>query len=489
MSSRSREPARVASPQRHLRRGFNWLGGATVVTRATDLATLLIVLLFLTKQQVGIASLVISIGAVVEALDGLGTREALVQAQGASRTQLDSLFWFILAAALVVGAVVALAAPLLGAIYGVAGMSVYLLAVAAKQPVVGAALIPLAMMNRDLQYERIAVVNVCATFGTALTRLVLAVSGAGVWALVAGYCASGLFTLIGAQIARPFWPRLRFRIASISPLVHFGTRAATSSLLEQLLKNVDYLLIGWFYGPAQLAVYRVAFEVAMEPVAAVGSLINRTALPVFAKAAAVKEHLTQSVIWSLRRLALLVAPMIAALILAAEPVTAMIHDGQGHSYAAAAVPLKVLAIAALLRVTSQLLYPIVIGTGRPALAARLSAVTLLLLTVGIVIVGLHFPARTGLIAVSAVWVAIYPVLLVWEGRYLRKHWDIRLKEFTSAFTAPSIGAVILVCFVEAAHLLDGGGDPQIQLGVVLTAAALTYGALFLHARQQRYGTA
>ena len=43
--------------------------------------------------------------------------------------------------------------------------SAYFVAAAVKQPLVGAALIPLAMMNRDLQYERIAIVNVCATLG------------------------------------------------------------------------------------------------------------------------------------------------------------------------------------------------------------------------------------------------------------------------------------------------------------------------------------
>lgn len=477
------------SHQEHLHRGFNWLGSAAVIAKIVDLATLLAVLLFLSKSQVGIAALVISIGTVVEAFDGLGTSEALVQARAISRAQLDSLFWFITIAALLVAVLLLVAAPLLGALYGVTGMAAYFGVVAAKQPIVGAAVIPLAMMNRDLQYERIAVVNVCSTFAAALTRLGLAVSGAGVWALVVGYFASGLYTLIGAQIARPFRPRLRFRLGEISPLVHFGMRTATSNFLDQLFKNIDYLLIGWFYGPEPLAVYGVAFTVAMEPAVAVGTLINRTALPVFVRASLVKEHLAQALMWSLRRLALLIAPMMVASVLAAGPLTALIHDGQGHSYAAAALPLELLAAAAFLRVTSQLLYPVVIGTGHPGLAARLSAVTLLLLTTGIVIAGFHFPARTGIVAVSAVWVAIYPLLLMWESRYLRQHWNIGAGELARAFIMPSIGAVALASIVEAARLLAGGGDPRIQLGIVLVAAGLTYAGLFLHARPRPYSTA
>jgi O-antigen/teichoic acid export membrane protein len=275
----------------------------------------------------------------------------------------------------------------------------------------------------------------------------------------------------------------------LSPLVHFGMRAATSRALEQLFRNVDYLLVGWFYGPTRLAVYRVAFDVAMEPMTAVGLLINRTALPVFVRVSAVKEHLAQSLMWSLRRLTVLIAPLMAALILAADPLTALIHDGQGHSYAAAALPLKLLAAAALPRVTSQLLYPVVMGTGRPGMAARLSAATLLLLSTGIVIAGFSFPAQSGVVAVSAVWLAVFPLLLVWESRYLRQHWNIRAAELARAFIMPSIGLVALVSIVEAARLLVGSGDPKTQLAVVLAAAALTYAGLFLHARQRPYKTA
>lgn len=474
------------SYRQHLRRGFNWLGSATIVSKIIDSATTLTVLLFLTKQQVGIASLVISIGMVVEAFDGLGTSEALVQAQNVSRPQLDSVFWFVVAAAFLVSGLILLAAPLIAAVYGVAGMAVYFLAVAVKQPIVGAALIPLAMMNRELQYERIAVINVCATFAAALTRLGLAVCGAGAWALVAGYSASGLYILIGALLAKPFCPRFRFQMAAISPLVRFGMRAAASNIFEQVFKNIDYLLIGWFYGPSRLAVYLVAFSIAMEPAMSVGALINRTALPVFAKISAVKDRLAQSLTWSLGRLAILIAPLMVALILAADPLTALLHDEQGNSYAAAALPLKLLAAAALLRVTSQLLYPVTLGSGRPGTAARLSAATLLMLSTGILIAGFSFPAQTGIIAVSAVWLGVYPFLLIWAARYLRRHWDIHAGELARAFIVPFIGIGAMISAVETVRLLTGSSDPVIRIGLVVTAMALTYAGLFLYARQRSY---
>ena len=480
--------------RRHLGRGFNWLGGATIIAKVIDFSTIVAVLLFLTKEQVGIGSLIVSIAVIIEAFDGLGTSDALVQAKTVSRLQLDTLFWFVVGTAVLVAGVTLVAAPRIEAAYGVTGMAAYFVAAAVKQPLVGAALIPLALMNRDLQYERIAIVNVAATLAAALTRLGLAVAGAGAWALVVGYSASGLYILLGAMVARPFWPGLQFRMAEIRPLLHFGFRAAAANIFEQIFKNVGQLLIGWFYGAAPLALYRVSFDITMEPAMAVGTLVNRTALPVFARVVSAKAELAQSLLWSLRRLAILVAPLMAGLMLAAGPLTALIRDGQGNSYAGAALPLKLLAAAGLLRVTSQLLTPVLMASGRPGTAARLSAATLLLLTAGITLAGFCFPARTGVVAVAAVWLGIYPLLLAWGVAYLRRQWDMRLIDLARAFATPLAGIGAVVLLVEAGRwLVDtwligiwliGPEDPRLQLGIVIAALALTYGGLFRYARQQ-----
>lgn len=469
--------------RRHLGRGFNWLGGATVIARVVDFATILAVLMFLTKAEVGTASLVISIGMMIEALDGLGTGDAMVQAPVLTPHVRDTLFWVGIASSLAVALLTLLAAPLIAALYGMAGMAGYFAAIAAKQPLVAGAVVPMALMNRDLQYERIAIVNVGATLAAALTRLGLAVAGAGAWSLVIGFAASGFFTLLGAWIARPFRPGWRPDLPAVLPLLRFGLQSMTANLFTQTFKNVDYLLVGWFYGPAPLAVYRVAFDVAMEPAMAVSTLLNRTALPVFARVAAVRDHLAQTFAWSLGRVAVLVAPLMAGLVLAAGPLMALLHDESGHSYAAAALPLRILAVAALLRTCFQLLSPVMMGSGQPGLAARLSAATLLLLSIGVAAAGILFPPRPGIVAVSAVWLVVYPLLWVWGRFYLRRRWDLRLRDLARAFRVPALAIAGQVALVLVPGML-AGDDNRIRLGIVIAATALTYAALFLYTRRK-----
>ncbi|HTB68790.1 MAG TPA: oligosaccharide flippase family protein [Steroidobacteraceae bacterium] len=465
--------------QQHLHRGFNWLGGAMIIAKITDFGTILLVLRFLTKEQVGTASLVVAFGAVIEAFDGLGTSTALVQAPSLSRIQLDSLFWIIFGAACVVAGLTLLAAPWIASLYGIAGIGGYFLAVAIKQPLVGAAVIPLAMMNRELQFERIAIINVGATFATALSRIGLAILGAGAWAIVIAYTASGLFTLVGALLARPFRPRLIIRMSSVSSLLRFGIRATLSGLCEQMINNVHHLLVGWFYGPVVLAEFRVAFDVAMEPANAAGTLINRTSLPVFAKVSAAREQLVPLLLWSLRRLLAVVAPLAVGIVLASDSITSLIHDEQHHSYAAASLPLKILAAAAVLRVLSQLAYPVMFGSGRPHLAVRFSVTTLLLLSVGMLVVGLNVPTAYGIVAISMVWLAVPPLLLLWQAHYLRRYWHIRAADLLRAAAGPFAAVVLLICVVQAGRYLLGAGSPVLQLAMVLVLSVLACVALLM----------
>jgi hypothetical protein len=134
-------------------------------------------------------------------------------------------------------------------------------------------------------------------------------------------------------------------------------------------------------------------------------------------------------------------------------------------------------------VSSQLLTPLMLAAGRPGTAANLSAATLMLLTVGIAAVGVTFDARNGIVAVAAVWLAVYPLLLVWGSIYLRRHWDIRVAELAQAFVAPLVAAGVMALVVKVLQRLAGGG-PIVQVGIVVGAVTLTYAGLFLNARRQ-----
>jgi O-antigen/teichoic acid export membrane protein len=307
-------------------------------------------------------------------------------------------------------------------------------------------------------------------------------AGFGVWALVGAYFVSGVFIAVGAFWMRPFRPSWQFRFSAIRPLVTFGIRSASSNVLEQIFKNIDFLLVGWFYGAAALAIYRVAFDIAMEPAMAVGLLVNRTALPVFSRLATNLALMREALLWALQRLAVLVAPCMAGLALMAVPLLDLLHDAQGRSYAAAALPLQILAVAALLRAASQLIIPVLMGSGRPGTAAKLALATLLLLSGLIMLAGCTAHGPRGSVAVAVAWLAAYPPLLAWDAHYLWRKLEISPLALLRPFLPPGIaiaGMISLVCLFRLFGWVEAP-LPRIALAVAATGCA--YGGLMCWSR-------
>ena len=137
------------------------------------------------------------------------------------------------------------------------------------------------------------------------------------------------------------------------------------------------------------------------------------------------------------------------------------------------------AAAAVLRVLSQLAYPVMFGSGRPHLAVRFSVTTLLLLSVGMLVVGLNVPTAYGIVAISMVWLAVPPLLLLWQAHYLRRYWHIRAADLLRAAAGPFAAVVLLICVVQAGRYLLGAGSPVLQLAMVLVLSVLACVALLM----------
>src|SRR5688500_1433434 len=70
-----------------------WLGSATLLTRLLDVGASLLAIALLSREQMGTAALVLSVGTVIEAVSGMGLGHALVQAKNLTRDEEQSLFW------------------------------------------------------------------------------------------------------------------------------------------------------------------------------------------------------------------------------------------------------------------------------------------------------------------------------------------------------------------------------------------------------------
>lgn len=422
-----------------IKRGFVWLGAASIVTRVLDAGFTLGVLWLVSREELGLATLAWSIGVFIEAFNGLGIATALVQAPTLDHAEQSDSFWYTLAVALALIAIAWLGAPYLSTIWSAPSLTPLVRASALKLLFVGAALVPLQLLTRAMRFERIALANTLATFGSGLGTLLLAYAGFGAWAFVLGQLLYGLVICIAAFALQPFLPALSFRFARVKPLAHFGARAAGATIVYHLYRNADYFFMGRFLGVAAVGVYRVGFELAMTPTVTLLNVVNRAALPAYAQLQTDRVALTRALCWTSKSLSLMLAPVTVLLAFGAHDLLALINHGE---WSGAAAVTSWLAWAAFLRSLAHLFPQVFYAVGRPSLALFESLASALVLCAALVLALTWFGTEYGILTVGWAWFVAGALLLVLlfklTQRVVPLSWRALLESLMPALAAISL---------------------------------------------------
>lgn len=477
---RDGEEREVAS---EIKRGFVWLGAASAAARIIDSVSTLAVLWFVTREEMGLATLAWSVSVFLESFNGLGMATALVQTPKLDDELLSSAFWYTLGVAVVLVSGVCAAAPWLAAFWGAPALTPLIRLSTLKLLLVGGALVPLQILNRAMRFERIAAVNTFATLCSALSTTFLAWRGYGAWALVIGQTLHGVAMIVAAYIAQPYWPASRFSGQRVRPLAVFGARVAASGVLYHLYRNADYFFIGRYLGVAAVGLYRVGFDLAMTPTLTVLNVVNRAALPGYARLQTDRDALARAFGWTMRSLGLMLVPVTALLAFCARDVLALVNHGQ---WIDAAEVTSWLACAALLRAISHLFPQLFHASGLPMLAVYDSLLSMILLSL-LFAVGLQWLGPThGVLVAGWAWAIAAPLLLWVLIVFARKIIVLRAIDLWRSLAAPLGGLTVMgVVGFAALALLPPSMSPALALGIrvsLLLGAYTAYLRFALHTR-------
>lgn len=445
-----------------MKRGLWWMGGATVAMRLCDLAGLFVVLKLLSRGEVGVATLSWSIAVVLEAFNGLGVSVVIIRRPDLTHRDLSGLFWMCTLTGVVAVGLVALVSPWLAGFYGDARLPLMIVASASKLVFVGAALVPLQLLVRDLKFREAGAVQTLATLGEAVTKVALVLAGLGAWALVVANVVRGLALLLALWWLAPFRPALTFAARSTWRSIRFGLPLAFSAILYQAYRNADFLLIGRVLGKEALGVYRVAFDLGMTPLDIVFNLVSRVQLPIYARLREDLPRLREAFYRTVRSIVLVLGPIAALLTFATGD---LLRAVSGDTWLAAAPLAQVLCWASILRGTALLFPQIYEVTGRPRFALYDTLLSGTTLVGGFVLALALAPPSLGAYAVAWVWLLSYPPVLLAHFLMVRVCAPITFRGMSSSLGLPAFGiALLVVALGLVSLLLPSARSPYLALG-------------------------
>jgi PST family polysaccharide transporter len=437
---------RPIDARHEMKRGLWWMGGATLAMRVLDVGGTLLVLQFLGPGEMGVATLAWSLAVALEAFNGLGVGQVVVRQRDLSHGELSGLFWFSTLLGVAAVAVMAALAPFVALFYANWRLYPMIVAAASKLVFVGAALVPLQLLTRDLDFRTAGAAQTLATLGESVTKVVLVVAGLGAWGLVIANIARGVYLLLALWWLAPFRPSLTAADGSTRRSIRFGLRVAGASILYQVYRNMDFLLIGRFLGTSAVGIYRAAWDLGMTPLEIILQVVNRVQFPIYARLQSHAEELTRAFYRSARSLLLILGPIAALICFASPDIFRLIGGGKWLP----SVPLvQILVWASLLRGIALLFPQLYQATGHPGLAVYDSLVTGSTLVLGFLVALILAPAETGTRWVCWVWLLTFPLTLGLHFLMVRRSAPITPVGLARELARPGLALVCLSLLLAA----------------------------------------
>ena len=143
--------------------------------------------------------------------------------------------------------------------------------------------VPLALLERALDYRKVALIELSELLVLYPVAIPLAYQGLGAWAPVAGWWASRLVSLGLAYYLSGYRPRFYWETGRIRAMVRFGTGYAAAEWVWMLNTLVNPLIVGRYLGAEAVGQIGLAIRL-VDPIHLITALpIRRISLPVFVR--------------------------------------------------------------------------------------------------------------------------------------------------------------------------------------------------------------
>jgi O-antigen/teichoic acid export membrane protein len=449
--------------------GAKWTTASTVAVSSIQLLQLVVLARVLSPSDFGIMAMAMAALGFAQIFTDAGISNAIIHRQTNSRQELSSLYWLNVFAGVIVFCLALVATPLLVSFFGDTRLGLLFPCTALVFLIAPFGLQPQLLLQRDLQFKRLALIEASSAAVGAAVAIASAYAGYGVYALVFAQLAGTLFTaiVVTAVTWRESRPLARYRTADVRPYLRFGVFQLGDRAVNYLVARADQIVIGSVVGAYGLGLYNFAWNLAIMPVNRINPILTRIAFPVFAKVQQENERLKRGYLLLVWLLAMVNAPILLGGAAAAGMLVPLFF---GPQWASAVPILQILAVVGLSRALLNPIGSLVLAKGRPDLAFRLNVCFLFLqipaVYLGARIGGIESVAWTVLILQLADMTTVYLVLM-------RPLLGPCLSEYVRSLAVPLATAFTMAIIVAFVPLMVRA-SPLITLGAQVVAGVAFY---------------
>jgi PST family polysaccharide transporter len=274
---------REGSLRRSVGRGAAATALAQAIQVATQIASVLTLSRLLAPEDFGLVAMCTPVIAFLGMLQDFGLVQATVQKKGLLREEVNFLFWINVAMSGTLALLLLALSPAIALFYQEPRVGPLIAAMALPMVLGGLGAQHLALLNRRMEFGRIAMVSGAGAVTTLLVAVVWALVSPSYWALFAGTLSGSLLSTTLAWTFSRWRPSRPRRVAGGRSLLGFGAGITGFNFSNFFARNLDNILIGRVWGEAQLGFYDRAYKLLLFPLSQISNPLSRVMVPALSR--------------------------------------------------------------------------------------------------------------------------------------------------------------------------------------------------------------
>lgn len=462
------DPAAIGpSLAAQVRTAVIWRSGSQVLTQIVSWASTLIVIRLLAPQDYGLFAMAQVMLMLLSTMNGWGLASALIREKHVSEERLRQTLGMLILLNAGLALAQFLAAPLVALWFDQPLVADLLRVQSLLYLAVPFCALPHAMLSRNMDFRRPAQVRLAAAVAGAVTALTGALSGWGVWTLVAAPMVMLLTEAIGMTRAARAPIRPIFRFKGAGHIAGFGGVMTMTQLFWFVQSQADVVIAGRVLDPHTLGVYTTGLFLAQLLAAKFVPPINEVAYAAYSR----QQGTGPEPLLATIRLVMLIAMPAYAGIAVVAPVLVPVLLGDKWLEI---IPLLPILAGAMAMMTLQILFaPATNARGVPWAALRIAMIGSVIMPAAFLI-GSQF----GVTGFAWGWVGGMAVLTMATVTLSGRIVGLRLAGLASAVAPPLVAALAMGAGVAGMlSMLPAGLPPLLGLVSAVLLGVALYGGL------------
>lgn len=452
-----------------------WRSGSQLVAQLIMWGSTFLVIRLLDPQDYGLFAMTQVVLVFFGLMNGYGFANALVRSESVSREQIAQAFGMLILMNLGLALAQVALAPLAAAYYRQPQVAELLRVQALLYLATPFIALPSALLSRRLDFRRQAQVHLLGAAAGAVTALLCASAGWGVWTLVAAPLALFWTQAVGMSLLAPSlpWPSFRFRGAGA--IVRYGTAMTLVQFFWFIQSQSDVFIAGRLFDPHDLGIYTTALLLTQILASKFIPPLNDVAFAAYSRMQANRDALAASFLKAVRLIMLIALPFYLGLAATAEP---LVLTALGPKWAETIPLIRILALAIPFMALQILFGPANNALGHERVTLRVAVAGALIMPFAYLIAVRHGPNGMAL-----AWLFTFPLLTAVTIAWSRRTIGFALADLGRAVAPGLLASAAMALIVAGLDRLLPPMSPQPRLALLVILGIAAYvGLLGLFAR-------